>query len=246
MYIFHAGKREFCGRLALFQWPYPDRSAGCPSPLRPGSRPDPLGCPRAIFVAAGALLAPLLLPMPPAAFSPLVPRYCGWCQGPLTGRSDKQVCSSACRAMIKRHRGGEGEPIDWPARLAAAEQTVQELQEQLTQQAQAQQAALVFERDYDFLIRLLGQGIGEVQQLRVLDSYLEFVDALLPNYQQHPGLGRGDWYPRRRLELLHELRAKMVAQQATLQQRQAQQEQRRLQQVAADKVTHRTQQHASE
>jgi hypothetical protein len=129
--------------------------------------------------------------------------------------------------MVKRHRGGEGESIDWPAQTAAAEQLVQTLQEQLTQQAQAQQEALAYERDYDFLIRLLGQGIGDVQQMSVLDSYLEFVAVLLANYQQHPGLGRGDWYPRQRLELLHELRAKMVAQQATLQQRQAQQEQRR-------------------
>jgi hypothetical protein len=124
--------------------------------------------------------------------------------------------------MVKRHPVEEGEPIDWPAQLAAAEQKVQTLQAQLTHQAQAQQAALAYERDYDFLLRLLGQGIGDVQQRSVLDSYLEFVDVLLPNYQQHPGLGRGDWYPRQRLELLHELRAKIVAQRATLQQRQAQ------------------------
>lgn len=171
--------------------------------------------------------------MPASSFFPLVPRQCAWCQDPLQGRSDKQFCSAACRSMAKRHGVANGAPIDWPARATVAEQAVQVLQAQFEDQAHALQVAFPFEQGYDNLLRLLGQVIQEVERVRVMSSYLDFVNQLLVYYQQHPGIVSGEAHAQRRLGHLQQLRAEIVAHLAMLQQRE---EQGRRRQVAADEA----------
>jgi hypothetical protein len=122
---------------------------------------------------------------------------------------------------------------------------VRALEAQLAEQAQAQQAALVFEQEYDHLVRLLGQALGEVERVGIVQSYLSFVDGLLQRYQQHPGLVSGERYPQQRLVLLQELRAQLAAHQALLQQREAYLAHQRRQQGAADEAIQQAPQNAS-
>lgn len=148
-------------------------------------------------------------------FSPLTPRFCAWCQKPLQGRSDKRVCSDKCRSHVQRHGVPDG-PTDWPAQLAAAEARTQELQHQLDQQAQAQQAARPFEERYDQLLRLVGllaRGLDNEQQLA---AHLGFVDQQVGQYQQHPGLVTGEGAAQQRLLILQQVRADLADHQQNL------------------------------
>jgi YesN/AraC family two-component response regulator len=163
--------------------------------------------------------------MSPMEFSPLGPRLCQWCRKllPVTGRSDQQYCTDSCRGKGRRH-GTPG--LDWPARAAAAEQRVEELQAQLDQQAQAQAAAQPYEQRYEDLSRLLGGLARELSDARVVSSYLYFVDELLLAYQQHPGLAVEEASARRRVRSLQQLRTELAEAYQTLRDRQQQAQQR--------------------
>lgn len=140
-----------------------------------------------------------------SSFSPLTPRFCAWCQTPLQGRSDKKFCTDTCRSQVQRH-GVPAPPTDWPAQLAAAEARVQELQGQLDQHAQAQQAARPFDDAYDNLVRLVGlfaQALDDEQ--RLADSQA-FLDQQLRYYAQHPGLVTGEAPAHQRLLILQQVR----------------------------------------
>jgi len=147
--------------------------------------------------------------MSPFEFSPLGPRLCQWCQKPLplTGRSDQQYCDDRCRGRGRRHGSAR---IDWPARAAAAEQRVQELQALLAQQARAHEVAQPFEQRYEEVTRLVGGLARELTNARVLSAYLHFVDELLVDYQQHPGLAVGEASAHRRLGSLQQLRTELA------------------------------------
>lgn len=164
--------------------------------------------------------------MSPFAFSPLGPRLCQWCQEPLpvTGRSDQKYCADHCRGKGRRH--GTPGP-DWPARAAAAEQRVAELQAQLDQQAQAHEAAQPFEQRYEDLSRLLGGLARELADTQVVSSYLYFVDELLLAYQQHPGLAGGEASAHRRLTSLQQLRTELASVYQALRDRQQHELQRK-------------------
>lgn len=148
-------------------------------------------------------------------FSPLTPRFCAWCQTPLQGRSDKKCCSPQCRSQIQRH-GVPAGPIDWPAQLAAAEARTQELQRQLDQQAQAQQAARPFDDLYDQLPRLVGLLARSLDEEKQIATHLGLVDHLLGQYQQHPGLVTGEGSAQQRLLVLQQVRADLADQQQNL------------------------------
>jgi hypothetical protein len=184
---------------------------GCPQPGRRA-----LSAFAAYFcrAASGHVSARASL-MPASSFSPLTPRHCSWCQGPLQGRSDKQFCSAACRSMAGRH--GEAAPaIDWPARAHAAEQTVQELQQYLHQLQQAQQAAAPFEQRYDQLSYLVSSLLEEVESVEQVTNLLLYVTRMLHDYQQHPGLATQEVGAHQRLRNLQELHATIAKRQATL------------------------------
>ena len=170
--------------------------------------------------------------MSPSSFLPLAPRWCGWCQKPVQGRSDKQFCSAACRSKANRHGPVDEAPVDWPAQAAAAEQRAVDFQAQLAAQDHAWQLAFPFEQRYDELTRLVSLLAREVERASALPLYLDFVDELLHYYQQHPGLVTGEVHVQRRLAYLQQVQAELRAHYATLQQRAQQQrqweEQRRL------------------
>jgi hypothetical protein len=155
--------------------------------------------------------------MTPSFFSPLTPRWCGWCQQPLVGRSDKQFCSSACRNKAARHGAVGGAPIDWAARAAQAEQIVQALQAQLDQVAQARQALAPLERRYDEFTQVLQVLIPELQSSGLLTSLQQYVETLLADYAHHPGLAVGEASPLLRVQILQQLRATIERQLTYLQ-----------------------------
>jgi len=145
--------------------------------------------------------------MPPSSFSPLTPRWCGWCQQALTGRSDQRFCSAACRNKSARHGVvGEG-PIDWQARAEQAEQQVADLKAHVAQLAHARQALAPLERRYDEFIQVLYALIPELESTGLLSSLQQFVAQLLADYEQHPGLAAGEASPRLRVQILQPLPA---------------------------------------
>lgn len=139
-------------------------------------------------------------------FSPLAPRWCGWCQQPLQGRSDKQFCSAACRGKAARHGVVDGGPIDWQARAAQAEQTVVGLQAQLAQLGHDQQAVAPLERRYDEFTQMLNILVLEILDAGLLTSMLHFVEQLLSDYSQHPGLATHEAAPHLRWQILQQIR----------------------------------------
>jgi hypothetical protein len=110
-----------------------------------------------------------------------------------------------------------GEAIDWPARAAHAEQTVQQLQERLDQLAQAQQALAPLERRYDEFTQVLNVLVPELASRGLLANLRQYVEALLADYEQHPGLAVGEQAPLRRVQILRQLHATIVRQQHRLQ-----------------------------
>jgi hypothetical protein len=155
--------------------------------------------------ATRAALLFSFIPMAAPLFSPLTPRWCGWCQQPLQGRSDKQFCSAACRGKAARHGVVDGDPIDWPARAAQAEQTVQHLQAHLAQLAQDHQTVAPLERRYDEFTQMLNVLIPEVRDAGLLPNVLHFVEQLLGDYGQHPGLAMRAPGPHLRLQLVQQV-----------------------------------------
>ena len=119
--------------------------------------------------------------------------------------------------MGNRHGLAEAASLDWQARAEAAEQTAQALQAQLDAQAQAWQAAFAFEQGYDSVTMLASMAMQEVENVRSFTRFLEFIDHLIPYFQQHPGLVTGEVHAQRRLAHLQQLRAAIVTRQATLQ-----------------------------
>lgn len=144
-----------------------------------------------------------------SSFSPLTPRFCTWCQTPFQGRSDKRFCSDICRSQVQRH-GVPGEPIDWPVQLAAAEARAQELQRQLDQYAQAQQAARPSEAAYDNIARLVGLLGQTLEDEQKLADYLGFFNQQLDHYAQHPGLATQEPQAQQRLLLLQQVRDVLI------------------------------------
>lgn len=144
-----------------------------------------------------------------SSFSPLTPRFCPWCQTSFQGRSDKKFCSDICRSQVQRH-GVPAPPIDWPAQLAAAEAQVQELQGQLDQYAQAQQAARPFEAAYDNIVRLVGLLAQTLEDEQKLADYLGFFNQQLGHYAQHPGLATQDALAQQRLLILQQVQDMLV------------------------------------
>lgn len=121
--------------------------------------------------------------------------------------------------MGNRHGLAESAAPDWPARVEAAEQTARALQAQLDAQAQAWQAAFPFEEAYDRVTTLINMVLLEVEEVRPFTRFLEFIDHLLPYFQQHPGLVMGEAHAQRRLAHLQQVRAALIAHQALLQRR---------------------------
>lgn len=154
--------------------------------------------------------------MTPSSFSPLTPRWCGWCQQALTGRSDQRFCSAACRNKAARHGVVGGEPIDWQARAAQAEQTVVELQAHVDQLWQARYALAPLERRYDEFTQVLYALIPELQSTGMLTNLQHYVAQLLADYEQHPGLAAGEASPRLRVQILQQLPAIIARQLAYL------------------------------
>lgn len=145
--------------------------------------------------------------MPLSSFSALTPRWCGWCQQPLQGRSDKRFCDAACRNKAARHGVVGGTLIDWPARAAHAEQTVQALQAHLDQLAQAQQAVAPLERRYDEFTQVVNVLVPELESSGLLANLRQYIEGLLADYEQHPGLAAGEEAPLRRVQILRQLHA---------------------------------------
>lgn len=144
-----------------------------------------------------------------SAFSPLTPRFCPWCQTPFQGRSDKKFCSNICRSQVQRH-GVPAPPIDWPAQLAAAEARAHELQGQLDQYAQAQQAARPSEAAYDNIVRLVGLLAQTLEDEQKLADYLGFFSQQLGTYAQHPGLATQEPLAQQRLLILQQVQDLLV------------------------------------
>jgi hypothetical protein len=142
-------------------------------------------------------------------FSPLSPRWCGWCQQPLQGRANKRFCSAVCRNMAARHGETPGGPVDWQARAEHAEQQLQALQAQLDQQAQARQAGALFEQHYEEFPHILYHLVPELP-LGTLPALLAYVEQVLATYAQHPGLAQGEAGPQQRLQTLQTLQALIV------------------------------------
>ncbi len=114
--------------------------------------------------------------------------------------------------MAARHGVVDGAPIDWPARAARAEQTVAALQAQLDQLAQARQALAPLERRYDEFPQVLLLLVPELQSSGMLTNLLGFVEQLVAEYAQHPGLAQGETGPQLRLQILQQVRATIVQQ----------------------------------
>lgn len=150
--------------------------------------------------------------MAASVFSPLVPRWCGWCQQPLHGRSNKRFCSAACRGLAARHGVVEGGPIDWQARATQLEQTVQALQGQLAELAHTRQAVAPLERRYDEFMQLMNLLVVEVSSTGLLTDMLAFVEQLLAAYSQHPGLAKGEAGPQLRVKILQQVRGTLQRQ----------------------------------
>jgi len=141
-----------------------------------------------------------------SSFSPLTPRWCGWCQQPVQGRADKLFCGAACRGKAARYGVVGGAPIDWQARAEQAEQTVQTLQAQFDQLAHARQAVAPLERRYDEFTQVLNVMVPELSSLGMLTGLLEYVEGLLADYEQHPGVAQGEAGPHFRVQILQQLR----------------------------------------
>jgi hypothetical protein len=146
------------------------------------------------------------------SFSPLTPRWCGWCQQPLQGRSDKQFCSAACRGKADRHGVVEGGPVDWPARAAHAEETVAALQAQLAQVAHERQTLSPLEQRYEEFTQLLHALVVHVHDVGLLTGILHYVTQLLGDYAQHPGLAKNEAAPQLRLRHLEQVQSMLQQQ----------------------------------